>query len=64
MKNSWPKEKLTLVNAAGIHHGLRLLQVFVHLAGDLSVGRKHMLPYASDVIYNPVFLYNEAWFGL
>lgn len=45
-----------LVNAAGIHHALYLLEVFVHLIGDLLVGRKQMLPHASDVIYNPVFL--------
>lgn len=49
-------EKLALVSAAGIHHTLHLLQVSVCLIGDLLLGRKHMLPCTSDVIYNPVFL--------
>lgn len=44
MENSWPKEKLMLVNAAGIHHALHLLQDFVHLIGDLLVGTHCLMP--------------------
>lgn len=33
-----------LVNAAGIHHALHLLQDFVHLIGDLLVGTHCLMP--------------------